>query len=80
MHGKWFYGTQASIADLDYKQYSCKSILGVADISQGQDGAAISNEFSIDNATRKICITSKGENQAVNVSWNSKIASVLPGS
>jgi hypothetical protein len=25
-------------------------------------------------------ITSKGENQAVNVSWNSKIASVLPGS
>jgi hypothetical protein len=54
VHGKWFYETQTSDADLDYKQYSCKSILGVADISQGQDGAAVSNEFSIDNATRKV--------------------------
>jgi hypothetical protein len=80
VNGRWFYQTETSDADLDYKQYSCKSILGVADISQGQQGEAVSNEFSIDNATRKACITSNGESQKVNVAWNSKIASVLPGS
>lgn len=80
VHGRWFYETSTSDADLDYNQYACKSILGIADISQGQDGVSASNEFSIDNAVRKACITSKGEVKEVNVPWNSKTASVLPGS
>ena len=60
LQGRWLYETKASGADLNYNKLTCKSILGVADISQGQEGAPVSNEFSIDNAIRRACV----DNQA----------------
>lgn len=80
IQGRWLYETKASGADLNYDQFACKSILGVADISQGQEGAPVSNEFSIDNAIRKACVDSQGKVLKTNVSWNSRNASVLPNS
>lgn len=75
--GKWFYKTETSGAALQYDKLNCTSIMGTADISQ----AEASNEFSITNATRLICIdpTSK-EIIKTNVGWSSTNAAVLPDS
>jgi hypothetical protein len=78
--GRWFYKTETSGPELSYDTLKCVSILGFADISQGQDGSAVSNEFSVDNAVRRACIDNRGETQKTNISWTSNIASVLPDS
>ena len=49
IQGRWFYETRTSGNPLQYDALSCTSILGTADISQNQ----VSNEFSINNATRR---------------------------
>jgi len=78
--GRWFYKTETSGPELAYGSLKCMSILGFADISQGQDGSAVSNEFSVDNAIRRACIDTRGKIQKTNISWTSNIASVLPDS
>lgn len=74
--GKWFYKTQTSDVALQYNKLNCISIMGTADISQ----AKASNEFSIINATRLVCIDPTSKEIKTNVGWNSINASVLPES
>jgi hypothetical protein len=74
--GKWFYETKTSGASLIYGSLTCISILGAADISQ----AAASNEFSINNATRRGCLDPKSQIIKTNVGWRSINAAVLPDS
>lgn len=78
VHGKWFYEAHVSNSDLHYDKLTCNTILGEADISHGNDSSAISNEFYIYNATRRVCIDSQGKLSKVNVGWKSMNASVLP--
>ncbi len=76
IQGKWFYETKTSSVPLQYNNLNCISILGTADISQ----AAASNEFSINNATRRGCIDPKSQVIKTNVGWRSINAAVLPDS
>jgi hypothetical protein len=78
VNGKWFYEAHVSGSDLRYDKLTCKSILGEADISHGSDGSAISNEFYIYKATRRVCIDNQGRLLKVNIGWKSTNASVLP--
>ncbi|MEG3969539.1 MULTISPECIES: hypothetical protein [unclassified Microcoleus] len=76
IQGQWFYETKTSGVPLQYDNLNCISILGTADISQ----AAASNEFSINNATRRGCIDSQSQVIKTNVGWRSINAAVLPDS
>lgn len=74
IQGRWFYETKTSGNPLQYDNLSCTSILGIADISQ----PPISNEFNINNATRRGCIDPDGQVIQTNVGWRSTDAAVLP--
>lgn len=76
IQGRWFYETRTSGNPLQYDALSCTSILGTADISQNQ----VSNEFSINNATRRGCIDPDSQVISTNVGWRSTDAAVLPDS
>ncbi|WP_058995136.1 hypothetical protein [Leptolyngbya sp. NIES-2104] len=76
IQGKWFYETKTSGIPLQFDKLNCMSILGTADISQ----AAASNEFSINNATRRGCIDPESQVIKTNVGWRSINAAVLPDS
>ena len=72
--GKWFYKTQTSDVGIQYNKLNCISIMGTADISQ----AEASNEFSIVDATRLVCVDPTSKEIKTNVGWNSINATVLP--
>jgi hypothetical protein len=74
--GKWFYKTQTSDVAIQYDKLNCISIMGTADISQ----AEASNEFSIVDATRLVCIDPASKEIKTNVGWSSTNAAVLPDS
>lgn len=72
--GKWFFKMQTSGAVIQYDKLNCTLLLGEADISQ----AEASNEFSIINATRRVCVDHTSKEFETNVGWNSINAAVLP--
>jgi hypothetical protein len=76
IQGRWFYETKTSGVPLQFDKLKCMSILGIADISQ----TAASNEFSINNATRRGCIDPESQVIKTNVGWRSINAAVLPDS
>jgi hypothetical protein len=76
IQGSWIYETKTSDTPLVFNKLECKSIMGTVDISQ----AATSNEFNVNNATRRKCIDFKSRITETNVGWRSISAAVLPNS